>query len=1314
VKLHWKHGVGFLLFLAVSVGLALYVVFTHGFAQRFLRRATIHAIEDRTGARVEMKRFHFYPWKLRVEIDGLTLHGLEGPAAEPLFHADHIVVEARILSLLHRKFSLEELTIDRPELAVSIDRYGHSNVPPRKPRPKGKPWQETLFNLQIGKLELRDGRADIGNLRIPLAVDGRDFDFALHYIAESPTVGAYLGSFDFRHVLLAAKKDIPFTFEMNGKFALRPDSFELNQFALHLPNSDLNLRGDLASFSRPDVNLHYRGRLSLQDVRTIMHSPHTPDGFADFSGHAQYASGQWTAGGYYNAHDIRTHFQWFHAGGMRTWGNFDVADRKLVVSNLRVTALDGSIEGRLEMAFHGLAFRADTKLRGANLAHVLAALDNPSFPVDTLHWGGSIDADCVNTWQRNFKHFSTRGETRWSPPPALAPGMIPVSAKVDYEYSDDLHRVLLAPGSEISTPNAHWTFEGPLGKADSVLEVNFHSDDLRDWDPFINVLLNRESHPVRIAGKADWQGRILGRLEGPTFAGHVQAQNARYGSLYWDAITGDMDYSPDDFHLRNGVVRRGRTSAQITLALELNGKWSFLPSDTWSLDARIDHSPTQDLQKVLGTNYPVAGLLTGDFHGSGTREAPALDGSFVLEDIDAKSVHFDRLSGQLRFAHDEIRLSNADLRRGGARIDGSVALHRPDLNTEFNLTGTGIALQQIPEIQSSSIPIAGQFSFNLHGGGPLLAPTAQGQLRITNLGLGTEREGDFRGRISSDGHTARVSLDSEAAQPTLDGQLAIGFDDDQPISGQLSIVHFDLDPFIVAGLHLSHITSHSIADGVFTISGALRQPDSIQITADVSHISFDYELVHLTNDQDIRLTYRRNEVRVDQAHLHGPDTDLRVTGSARFDRDRPLRLAVLGRLDLRLLNGFLPGFEFRGTSDANVSIAGTISRPRITGRASIHNASASYSDFPVTLSKVNGDFVFDQSRFLFDRITAQSGGGQLTLSGNVVYGEGPLRYEVNASASAIRIRYPTGLSWLAGGTLQLSGSTTASVLSGRIQVQRLLFSQGVDVASFFEAASETSPGPPSSSPFLRNLSFDLEGRTAPGAQIQWTSAQIGVDGSVRLRGTWDRPILLGNIHLLGGQMAFRGNNFQLTRGDINFANPFRLDPVLNVEATATISQYQVTINFSGPASRLSMTYRSDPPLPDSDIIALLALGTPGESAGLRTQSASSQSYGATALLSEAISTGIGGRIEHLFGISQFRVDPFVAGTATESNAAARVTIQEQVARNLTITYSTNAATTNQYQLIQVQYDVSRTMSVEFLRDINGTYGFDIRWVKHFR
>jgi translocation and assembly module TamB len=1314
VKIRWKRWMGGTLFLLCALALAIYMALATGVAQRYLERTIVRAIEQRTGGRVELKTFRFHPWTLHAEIDGFTLHGLESPAAAPLFHADRILVDIRILSFFGRKYALDELIVERPQLAIAIDKNGHSNLPNRKPRPNSRPWRETLFSLQIRNLQLRDGRADIGNVRVPLAVLGQNFHFAVQYQGGPAGADVYLGSFDFHHIFIAERRDMPFSLDFAGKFTLHRDSFELDQFVCDFPNSQLNLRAELASFSRPDWNLRYRGRLSLADVRTILRAPQTPGGIADFSGEARYSAGQWAASGYYDAHDIRMPYQWFHASGLRTWGDYTVGQGKLVVPNLRVAAFDGSIGGRLEMNFKDLAFRTEARLRGAHLARVLTALDNPSFPVRTLHWDGTVDADTVNTWDRNFKHFRTRGETRWSPPPVLARGMFPVTAKIDYDYINDRRAVAIEPGAQISMPKTQLSFYGPLGAVDSGFELKFHADDLTDWDEFINILRGKDTLPVPIAGKADWRGRILGPLGGPTFVGHVRGTDARYDKLYWDAIVGDMEYSPDDFRLTHATVERGRTSAKIDLMLALDGDWSFLPSSAWTLDARLDRATTNDLQEILELNYPLTGLLTGDFHGGGTRKSPVLDGNFVLEDAETKGLRFERLSGHVHFAHDEDRLSNAELRSGPGRLTGDISIRPRELTTNFNLNATGIALEKISSVQLSAVPIAGQMSFDLRGNGSLLAPVAQGSLRVVALRLGTEEEGDFRGQVSSDGRTASLSLESDSPQPALQGRVTLGLSGDLPVSGKLTLVRFDLDPFIVSGLHLSHITSHSSADGVFTFSGALEQPDSFEIVADVTRIAFDYELVHLANDQDIRLTYRRNEVRVDQAHLHGPDTDLQVSGTARFDRDRPLRLAMSGQLDLRLLAGWLPGFDFQGQATANVSIAGTISRPRITGRTTVHNASASYADFPVGLSKVSGDFVFDQSRFLFDNVTAESGGGKLALSGNVVYGEGPLRYEVNATTTLIRIRYPTGLSWLAGGTLQLSGSTSASLLSGRVQVQRLLFAQGVDVASFFAAASQTSPGPPSTSAFLRNLSFDVEGQTMPGAQIQWTSAQIGIDGGVRLRGTWDRPILLGNIHLLGGQMAFRGNNFDLTRGDINFANPFRLDPVLNVEATANISQYQVTINFSGPASRLSMTYRSDPPLPDSDIIALLALGSPGEEAGLRSQSASSQNYGATALLSEAISSGIGGRVEHLFGISQFRVDPFVAGAATESNAAARVTIQEQVARDLTITYSTNAATTNQYQLIQVQYDVSRGLSVEFLRDINGTYGFDIKWVRHFK
>jgi translocation and assembly module TamB len=1304
--------------LVVTALVFVGIIFESGLAERWIRNALIRQIERSTGARVEMGAFHFRLWGLSAEIDDLTIHGLEAAGQPPLFRADRIDAKIRIISFFGRQLALDKLVVERPLAAVRIDRDGRSNLPTPKSRASNRPWRATLFQLRIGQLALKDGGVQYNDVYAPLAIQGQNFNFALHYDSPATGVDSYVGSLDWQQVKLASGKDVPFPFDFSMKFTLHRDFFEADEIVFRALHSELHVRAQLPSFARSDWNLKYRGRISLADVRKITRQPTTPDGDADFSGQARYVAGagngrEWTASGYYSSRDVHLPYKWFHQGGLETFGDYEVANRRLVVPNLKVRGLGGAVDGRLEMDFKGLAFRTETRTRGMSLAAVLAALQNDEFPVRSLQWDGAIDVDSVNTWNANFKHFHTAGEMRWSPPAILASGMIPASARVEFDYGTDTEVVSLAQ-SQITTPRMQVDFDGPLGEFDSGLEVKFRADDLLEFDDFIAAIRGPEGGAHRIGGKIDWRGRILGPLVGPSFVGHLHAAGPNYDRLAWDVVDGDMDYSPDGFHLSKTTMTWGASSVTLDLSLKFDGAWNFLDASPWNLDARVENASGADLQSVLETSYPAAGRISGEVHGSGTRAAPILDANFVVEDIEVRGWRFDRFSGQLHWQRDEVQFSHAQLRSGIGLVAGDF-LYRPDeQQTEFNITGAEIALEKIGSLQSGSLPVGGRLDFSLRGGGPLLAPRAQAELHLKSLTLGTEAEGNFDGQVVSDGLNARVTLSSEPEHERLQGELNIGLTGDEPISGKLSIAQFDLDPLIVAGLHLKQLTGHGSADGVFTVSGALRQRDSIEVDADIARLSFNYEFVQLTNDQNIRLSYRRNEIRVEQARLHGSDTDLQLSGSARFDRDRRVQFALSGGVNLRLLKSVLPDLDAQGRADANVSIEGTLDRPRVTGHASVRGASAHYADFPVGLSNASGDFVFDQSRLLFDKLTADSGGGHMTLNGSVTYGEGPVRYEVTAATPSVRIRYPAGMSWLAGGTLELSGTSEAALLSGHVQVERLLFAQGVDVASLFAAASDTSPGPGSSSSFLQNLSFDVEGQTSPGARIEWAGAHVEVEGNARLRGTWDRPVLLGHIHLLGGEMPFRGNTFELTRGDINFSNPFRLDPVLNVEATSTINQYAVTIDFSGPASHLALNYRSDPPLPDSDIVALLALGSPGEGSGLRSAPGSAQNYGATALLSEAISSGIGGRIEHLFGISSFRVDPFVAGTATEANAAARVTIQKQVTRDLTITYSTNAATSNQYQLIQVEYTLKRGLFVEFLRDINGTYGFDIKWVKHFK
>jgi len=402
----------------------------------------------------------------------------------------------------------------------------------------------------------------------------------------------------------------------------------------------------------------------------------------------------------------------------------------------------------------------------------------------------------------------------------------------------------------------------------------------------------------------------------------------------------------------------------------------------------------------------------------------------------------------------------------------------------------------------------------------------------------------------------------------------------------------------------------------------------------------------------------------------------------------------------------------------NTVIAGTFSSPQITGQAKLTNVSAHYGDFPAGINNLNGEMVFDRSRLLFDNLTAEAGGGKMIISGSVGYGEAPVRYEIDAVADRVRIRYPEGMSWLTSGNLRFSGTTNAALLSGNVTVQRITFAPNVNFAGLMVSSQTTVTGPATSSAYLRNLQFDVTANTSPGARIEWAGAHFTAEGGVHVRGTWEHPVVLGSIHLLTGEMAFRGNTYRLNRGDINFSDPFHFDPILNIEASTTINPYQITLDFSGKASNMQLSYRSDPPLPASDIVSLLALGTPGQEAGFMTSSsAQTQNFGATALLSEAISSQLGGPIAKLFGVTNFRVDPFLASSlatnGVEQSTAARVTIQKQVTHDLSVTYSTNA-NSNQQQVIEVDYAIRRDITIVALRDINGIFGINIKFTKHFK
>jgi translocation and assembly module TamB len=448
---------------------------------------------------------------------------------------------------------------------------------------------------------------------------------------------------------------------------------------------------------------------------------------------------------------------------------------------------------------------------------------------------------------------------------------------------------------------------------------------------------------------------------------------------------------------------------------------------------------------------------------------------------------------------------------------------------------------------------------------------------------------------------------------------------------------------------------------------------------------------------------------VDQFHLLGDELDFSVAGDMNLAGAQEMNLRTDGTVDLKLLQTFNPNITAYGKATLAAQLGGTISQPQLGGRMDIENAGVSAVDLPNGLSQINGRLIFAQDRMLIEKLRAHTGGGDLDLAGFISVRKG-LYFDVTATGSDVRLRYPPGLSASANARFRYTGSAQSSLLTGDVTIVRLGVDPRFDFAQYL-ARAKNPVRSGTQNPFLENFRLDVHISSTPELRVETSLAKVSGDADLRIRGTVANPAILGRVNISEGNVSFNGTRYRLERGDVTLTNPRVIQPVVNLEMTARVRDYDITIGFHGPIDRLSITYRSDPPLPSSDIIALLAFGRTKEEDIYSNQTTTTLTTSDT-MLQQALTTASNSRVQKLFGVGSVKIDP--QGIGAESNLGPRVTIEQQIQNNITLTYITNLAQSSSEQVIQVEYNLTRSISIVAVRDQNGILGFEVRIRKRKR
>ena len=118
--------------LAATLALAGVLLVRSDWFREKVRRKLVAAVETATGGRVEVGRVALDWSRLRAEAGSLTVHGTEPPDKPPLFYADSVAIELKIVSVFKRKMDLAALDVAGPRVYLIVSPDGRTNLPEPK------------------------------------------------------------------------------------------------------------------------------------------------------------------------------------------------------------------------------------------------------------------------------------------------------------------------------------------------------------------------------------------------------------------------------------------------------------------------------------------------------------------------------------------------------------------------------------------------------------------------------------------------------------------------------------------------------------------------------------------------------------------------------------------------------------------------------------------------------------------------------------------------------------------------------------------------------------------------------------------------------------------------------------------------------------------------------------------------------------------------------------------------------------------------------------------------------------------------------
>ncbi|MBU2867084.1 translocation/assembly module TamB domain-containing protein [Pacificibacter marinus] len=655
------------------------------------------------------------------------------------------------------------------------------------------------------------------------------------------------------------------------------------------------------------------------------------------------------------------------------------------------------------------------------------------------------------------------------------------------------------------------------------------------------------------------------------------------------AVAIGTDSLPTSFDLSGVIANTSGAPTLLPIAgdkqylqrAEISAQYDASRGDTWTATAHLLDYTQQDVA-IGDVSLDASGTISRRPNPQGSTLLRAFDASLEiiadgidLDDATLMSTVGSNLSAQTKLSWRDgtpLVLEAVSIDAGDATMtaDGTIS----GLDSGFTFTGNlGVDAARLSRFAA------------------ITGLSLQGSLSGDASGSFTPLGGSFDAEITTQAQNARIGIPKVDALLTGQSQVSLRAQRDET---GLTLEAFDVKTSAVSAQGSGVLTS-TTAD----LNLTARLDDVARLDAGISGPLTAVASVSKATENGAWQT---------SATMTGPGgSTARLTGDIAQSFDTAA-LQVSGAAPLGLANSLTTATLLQGTADFDLrlngplaleSLAGTISA-RTDTRAVLPAAglALTFNQLRATLANANADITANARADTGGSISAS---GRVGLSSNFAA-------DINVILNNLVVADPDLYTTSVSGNLALVGpvlsgpkiSGTLNLGRTDVRVATVAVGAGGDIPAITHKsepasvrqtrarAGVLSDGQASANSGSSAIALDITVNAANQVYIRGRGLDAELGGKLRLIGTTDNIIPVGQFSLVRGRLNLLGKRIEMEEGQLALQGDF--DPSFSLVAATTTDDLTITITTSGQLSSPKIELSSSPELPEDEILAQLLFG----------------------------------------------------------------------------------------------------------------------------